>query len=174
MHRVTSSNLPHILKGGGEVESSSLVLFSRFSRRRSASSLQANVERYRYDMLFRFPGSDMLVEKDNLRPVTQTCLKCSREEKCLTVCCILRSSRSNHKPVLSVYTTVQGTSSDRSFLQRYIADVLCQDLHVSWELIIATASRASYADIRKSLFNSSKFPPYLTLKLVLLQLDDGL
>ena len=78
---------------------------------------------------------------------------------------------------LSVYVSLLGSTREKVYLKPYIKDVIRQDFSSSWELVVGSNDDQTLRDFRKQIASSlrqQQANPFLSVRTVLLSVDDGL
>ena len=102
------------------------------------------------------------------------CKECAENVDCRNTCSLSRGDVCQATAFeLSVYVSVRGTSSELSFLEGYVQDVLDQDFPYPWELVFASTDIQALRLFRE-LFQQDSRPNSLCIRLVHMRVDRGL
>ena len=103
---------------------------------------------------------------------TTVCTTCLEIDLCEKVC---SSSVDSPLPaVVSAFLSIKGTANEIRFLDGYVRDVVEQDFHEPWELVVGSDKVNTLKTFLQSFLKQPKVPSNISLKLVLLRGDPGL
>jgi len=101
------------------------------------------------------------------------CSICSEDDECTRVCEVTKKRQNNTE--VSVYASVKGSESEKSFLVGYLLDVFRQDMLENWEVVLATASTFFFELTIQTLTDLQEtMPDSLRIRVVHMEFDRGL
>ena len=105
----------------------------------------------------------------------KTCEECLLLDKCVRACDHGRGGCGDGPYELSVFAAVKGTDAELNFLEGYVDDILRQDFHLRWEVVISSTASHHLSVIAKRVWDRrNEVSNHLCIRLVHMRLDPGL
>jgi len=109
----------------------------------------------------------------NVLPARLTRKPCSADDMCEEVLEVSKTRQ--RKPEVSIYASLKGTDSEKTFLEGYLVDVLRQDMIDIWEVVLATDSTSFVGFIIDNLLRiKDSMSESLRIRVVHMKSDIGL